>query len=249
MTIKNKFAPNGIPFLQLKKYAKKLQKLNSFTHQEALDQITKEKTNFNTWDDLNKYCNSKGKSIGKFKIKKQSIVIYGDKNCIWNNNTKMVGTGNTNSFSHVFLNKNKNVGICDVRKILTEQNEITFANLNKLSDIEINLSFYTLNLDHKNIINNLKNLEIIYIMNVEFSNAKMLESIIIAAKKEGVIVVMVAESFSKPNKELLLLATKYCSIFFPIQEPLKNDLQSLHNSNVFSNMNLNIPIVHGHKPT
>lgn len=241
MTIKNKFAPNGISFLQLKKYAKKLQKLNSLTHQEALDQITKEKTSFQNWDQLNNYCNSKGKSIGKFQTKEESIVIYGKKNCIWYNNTHLIGAGNRNTFSFVFLNKNKNIGICDVKRILTEQNEITFSSLKEHEKSIISPTFYTLNSDHKNIINNLKHLEVIYIMNVEFANVKLIESIIVAAQKLGVIVVLIAESFSKPKKELISIALNYCCLLFPTQEPLKNDFKTLYNSKIFSDINLNIP--------
>lgn len=75
----NKYTPNGISFLQIKKYAKRLKKESSFSNQQALDQETKENTSFESWNELIEYDKNRGNSFNKIKIKDLSFVVYNDK--------------------------------------------------------------------------------------------------------------------------------------------------------------------------
>lgn len=75
---KQEFAPNGLSFDQIKKYAKRLKKESNLTSQQALNQITQEKTNFSKWEDLVNFNKDKGGSIDKIKQNDKTIIIYGN---------------------------------------------------------------------------------------------------------------------------------------------------------------------------
>lgn len=76
---KKEFAPNGVSFEQIKKYAKRLKKESSLTNQQALNQIVKEQTNFNNWEQLINYNKSRLGCLGKISQGENTTVIYGDK--------------------------------------------------------------------------------------------------------------------------------------------------------------------------
>ena len=76
---KHEYAPNGVSFDQIKKYAKRLKKESHLTNQQALNQKTKELTDFNCWEDLVEYNKKRGGCLSKFKKDDSTRVIYADK--------------------------------------------------------------------------------------------------------------------------------------------------------------------------
>lgn len=73
------YAPNGVSFAQIKKYAKRLKKESDLTSQQALNQKTKELTDFNCWEELVEYNKKRGGSLSKIKQGEKTCVIYADK--------------------------------------------------------------------------------------------------------------------------------------------------------------------------
>lgn len=88
---KKEFAPNGISLNQLKKYAKKLKKESKLTSQQALNQVTNEKTIFSKWEDLISFNKEKGGCLGKIEQNGETTVIYGNQPIFLIHN--FVGTG------------------------------------------------------------------------------------------------------------------------------------------------------------
>lgn len=76
---KLELAPNGVSFTQIKKYAKRLKKESNLSSQEALNQVTKELTQFDCWEALIEYNKKRGGSLGKIKTIDRDVVIYADK--------------------------------------------------------------------------------------------------------------------------------------------------------------------------
>tara|TARA_Y100001960_G_scaffold189798_1_gene198917 strand:+ start:15223 stop:16014 length:792 start_codon:yes stop_codon:yes gene_type:complete len=80
----SKYTPNGLSIQQIKKDAKKLKKAKNISLSEARNIITKEKTDFESWDSMQNYLFKNGNvievlSFNTMEDKKEKLTIYEEK--------------------------------------------------------------------------------------------------------------------------------------------------------------------------
>ena len=76
----SKYTPNGLSIQQIKKDAKKLKKAKNISLSEARNIITKEKTDFESWDSMQNYLFKNGNvievlSFNTMEDKKEKLTI------------------------------------------------------------------------------------------------------------------------------------------------------------------------------
>lgn len=74
-----KFTPEGVSFKQIKQDAKRLSKKTDLTYQQALNQIVSEKTQFASWEKLNKHCDELGGSIIKYSYQSLTEAVFANR--------------------------------------------------------------------------------------------------------------------------------------------------------------------------
>ena len=114
----SKYTPSGLSISQIKKDAKKLKKESNISLSQALNEITDKYTEFESWNEMQKYFQktAKIKNLITFKDldnKKVKINIYENKNV--NVIYSPPGTGKSSFVRQISLESNKKILICDIK--------------------------------------------------------------------------------------------------------------------------------------